>query len=109
MKQPKNILDEIKFLYSELFPICRSLTGNGNVKSLNILKKISDFKVIKFKSGQKCFDWKVPLVWKIKDAYIKNNNKKIIDFKVSNLHVVNYSHPIKKKFHLIVYKKNFIL
>lgn len=97
MRQPNNILDEIKFLYSELFPICRSLTGSGNAKSLEILKKISDFKVIKFKSGQKCYDWKVPLVWKIKDAYIKNNNKKIIDFKVNNLHVVNYSHPIKKR------------
>ncbi len=97
MTQLNNTLDEIKFLYSELFPICRSLTGDGNTKSLKILKNVTDFKVIKYKSGQQCYDWKIPLVWRIKDAYIKSDNKRVIDFKANNLHVVNYSHPIKKK------------
>ena len=96
MIKKKNILKRIQLLYSELFPICRSLTGDGNVKSLKILKKITNFKIIKYKSGQKCFDWKVPQVWKIKDAYIKSNNKKIIDFRLNNINIINYSQPVKK-------------
>ena len=106
----KNILRRIQFLYSKLFPICRSLTGDGNIKSLKILKKITDFKIIKYKSGQKCFDWKVPQVWKIKDAYIKSNNKKIIDFRLNNINIINYSQPVKKtiSFHNLKKKLHYI-
>ena len=101
----QTIEEQIRFLYSELFSICRSLTGKGNKKSLNILKKITNFKTIKYKSGQKCFDWEVPKVWKINDGYIKSNKNKILDFKKNNLHVVNYSSPIKKKISLSSLKK----
>ena len=82
----------------KLFPICRSITGDGVRKSLNIISKyIKNLKVKEIKSGTKVFDWRVPPEWNIKDAWIKDSKgKKIIDFKKNNLHLVNYSRPIKK-------------
>lgn len=90
----------------ELFHICRSLTGRGNIKTLKILKReIPKLKIKKIKSGTKVFDWKVPPQWDIYDAYIKDhNNNRIIDFKKNNLHLVGYSKPFKK----IVTKKNLL-
>lgn len=91
----------------KLFPINRSITGKGFTQSLNILrehnKKIS---IKKIKSKSKVFDWKVPLTWEIKDAYIEYEGKKIVDFKKNNLHVVNYSHQVKKKLYFKELKKN---
>ena len=55
----------------DLFPICRSLTGDGTKKTLNYFLRLNpEFKFIKFKSGKKVFDWVIPLEWNIKDAYI---------------------------------------
>ena len=84
---------------NELFSICRSITGDGIRKSLNIIKNnFPKLKLIKIKSGEKIFDWKVPMEWNIKDAYVKDKKgNKIIDFKSNNLHVVNFSVPINKK------------
>ncbi len=86
-------------LAKELFPINRSLTGKGNIKSLNILKRnLNELKIKSFKSGTKVFDWTIPKEWNIKEAWIKDNlGNKIIDFKNNNLHVISYSEPIKKK------------
>tara|TARA_A100001015_G_scaffold314299_1_gene423441 strand:- start:6217 stop:7509 length:1293 start_codon:yes stop_codon:yes gene_type:complete len=82
-----------------LFPINRSITGSGIVKSLNILKRIHpDLKINYFKSNTKVFDWTVPEEWNVKEAYVQDTNKKrIIDFKKNNLHLVGYSRPIKMK------------
>ena len=82
----------------DLFPICRSITGNGTRKTLNYFKNINpEFKTIKFSSGKKVFDWLIPLEWNIKDAFFKHENgKKFAEFKKNNLHVVGYSVPIKK-------------
>ena len=81
----------------DLFPICRSLTGDGTRKTLAYFEKINpELKRIKFKSGLKVFDWIVPLEWNIKDAFIMKNGKKIVDFKKNNLHVVGYSEPVNK-------------
>ena len=84
---------------NKLFPICRSLTGRGNAKTLEIIKRnIGNLKVLKFSSGSKVFDWQVPNEWNVKDAcLIDKYNKKIIDFKRNNLHLVGYSMPLKKK------------
>ena len=81
----------------DLFPICRSLTGDGTRKTLSYFEKINpELKRIKFKSGLKVFDWVVPLEWNIKEAFISKNGKKIVDFKKNNLHIVGYSRPVNK-------------
>ncbi len=82
----------------KLFPLTRSLTGQGVKKTLNIIQKeFPKLQIKKFKSGTKVFDWKIPEEWNVKDAYIIDKyNNKIIDFKKSNLHLVGYSIPIKK-------------
>lgn len=86
-------------IFDELFPICRSITGTGYRESIKILSKFINFKIYKFKSGSKIYDWKVPMEWTIRDAYILDNKKKkILDFKKNNLHIVNYSHPIERTF-----------
>lgn len=89
---------EMHELCHELFPICRSITGDGFRQSLDILRKhVPSLKVIEVPTGTKCFDWEVPKEWNIKDAYIvAPNGKKICDFKQSNLHVLGYSTPINK-------------
>ena len=88
-------------LMVELFPICRSITGNGVRKSLQILKNHIPLDILEVSSGTKVFDWTVPREWNINDAYIKNSKgEKIVDFKKSNLHVLNYSIPIHQKISL---------
>ena len=106
-KMNKNIGKKIFDLIKRLYPICRSLTGNGNKKTLNIIKKIiPKLKILKFKSGTKVFDWKIPDEWNVNDAYIISpKGKKIANFKNNNLHLVNYSIPIKKKISLKNLKK----
>jgi len=81
-----------------LFPIYRSITGNGIKKTLKIIKsQLPKLKIYQIKSGTKVFDWRVPPEWNIKDAYILDkNNIKIIDFKKNNLHLVSYSVPVSK-------------
>ena len=83
---------------NELYPLHRSITGNGVRKSLRIIKKyFPKLKVVEVASGTKVFDWTVPSEWNIKNAYVLDkNNKKIIDFKKNNLHLVAYSIPINK-------------
>ena len=83
---------------NKLFFICRSLTGNGVRKTLKIIKKnFPSLKIYKVSSGKKVFDWKVPPEWNVSDAYVIDKyNKKIVDFKNCNLHVIGYSIPINK-------------
>ncbi len=94
-------------VFDELFPICRSITGDGYRKSFNIINKFIPFKKYKYQTGKKVFDWKIPNEWNVKDAYIKNlKNKKIIDFKQNNLHLMNYSTPVNKIMSLSKLNKN---
>ena len=84
-------------LLSDLYPICRSITGNGVRETLNKIKSVVPLEVKEVPSGTPVFDWEVPKEWNIEDAWIKNSKgKKIVDFKKSNLHVLNYSTPIRK-------------
>ena len=86
-----------------LFPITRSISSPGNKETLNFLKnKITNLKIKNFKSGKLIYGWKIPKQWHVNEAYILENNKKILDFKKNNLHVLNFSKPIKKK---LTYKK----
>lgn len=90
--------EEMYKLIYELYPICRSITGNGVRETLNIIRKHIPLEIHEVPTGTKVFDWTVPKEWNIKDAYVKNSKgEKIIDFKKSNLHILNYSTPINKK------------
>jgi len=92
----------------DLFNLNRSITGKDTLKTLNYFKKINkDLKIIKFKSGSNVFDWKIPLEWNVKDAFIKHlkTNKKFAEFKKNNLHLVGYSIPINMTLDLKDLKK----
>ena len=86
------------FAKKKLFPICRSLTGSGNRKTLKLIKdQFSNLKIKKIRSGTKVLDWIIPHEWNIKNAYIIDKyGQKIVDFKKNNLHLVGYSHSINK-------------
>jgi aminopeptidase-like protein len=87
--------EEMHQLITELYPICRSITGNGVRETLHILTRHLPVKIHEIPSGTNIFDWAVPNEWNIHDAYIKNNQgERVVDFKQSNLHVVSYSQPI---------------
>ncbi|MDX2330789.1 DUF4910 domain-containing protein [Campylobacter hepaticus] len=87
-------------LAKKLFPICRSITGEGFRQSLKILDKTLGKNILYFhsiKSGTKVFDWVVPDEWHIKDGFILTpDGKKICDFKKHNLHILNYSQGVNK-------------
>jgi aminopeptidase-like protein len=96
-----NIGQDMHQLMSELYPICRSITGNGVRQTLSILQKHIPVKVHEVPTGMEVFDWTVPKEWNIRDAYIKNSKgEKIVDFQTCNLHVVNYSIPVHQKMSL---------
>jgi len=99
---------EIYTWVEELFPICRSITGQGLRDTLTYIKNIlPELKVFEVKSGTKVFDWEVPDEWNISEAYITDENEKIIvDFKDNNLHVVGYSEPIDEWLNLDDLDKN---
>ena len=95
---PAQTGDEMYRLISQLYPICRSITGNGVRETLKVLQQHIPLTVQEVPSGTQVFDWTVPKEWNIKDAYIKNSaGEKVVDFQKSNLHVLNYSVPINKK------------
>lgn len=84
-------------LMAELYPICRSITGNGARQTLAILGRRIPLEIREVPTGTDVFDWTIPREWNIRDAYVKNlRGEKIIDFQRSNLHVVNYSMPVNK-------------
>ena len=90
--------DEMYALIEELYPICRSITGNGVRETLKIIKKHLSVEIHEIASGTKAFDWEVPLEWNIRGGTIKNlQGNTLIDFKENNLHVLNYSSPIKAR------------
>lgn len=94
------MIDEIgKQMYmlcARLFPICRSITGEGFRQSLDILREyLPELQIHHVPSGTKVFDWEVPLEWNIRDAYIIDpDGNKLCDFKENNLHIVGYSVPV---------------
>ena len=88
-------------LIRKLYPICRSITGDGVRETLKILQEYIPLTIHEIPSGTEVFDWTIPKEWNIRDAYIKNaNGEKLVDFQKCNLHVLNYSLPINKRISL---------
>jgi aminopeptidase-like protein len=89
--------EEIYQFITELYPICRSITGDGLRKTLDMIKKKVPIKTQEIPTGTTVFDWTVPKEWNIQDAYVKDSNgRRVIDYNQSNLHVVGYSVPIRR-------------
>jgi aminopeptidase-like protein len=89
---------DIELYFDKLWPICRSITGNGLRESFKVLSDLIPLKLTEVPSGTAVFDWVVPNEWNINDAYIITpEGKKICDFKINNLHVVNYSTPVNQE------------
>lgn len=87
---------DIYRLIEELYPICRSITGNGVRETLAKLKTLIPLEIREVATGTKVLDWTVPKEWNIRDAYIKDaRGKRVVDFRKSNLHVVSYSVPVE--------------
>jgi len=98
---------QIHQLMAELFPICRSITGEGFRQTLRILQRHLPLEIHEVPSGTRVFDWTVPREWNIRDAYVKNaRGEKIIDFQESNLHILNYSVPFRGVLPLAELKKH---
>lgn len=103
----KALEKEISLLMQKLYPICRSITGNGFRETVRILQEYISLSVHEIPTGTKVFDWEVPKEWNIRDAYIKNSKGvKIVDFKENNLHVMSYSVPVRAKMSLEELQKN---
>jgi aminopeptidase-like protein len=81
---------------ADLYPICRSITGNGVRRTLEVIGRMIPMRVSEVASGTQVFDWTVPREWNIHDAYIKNSKgERVVDFRANNLHVMSYSVPVR--------------
>jgi aminopeptidase-like protein len=96
-----NIGNEIFELVAELYPICRSITGNGVRDTLRRLSRHIELDLHEVPTNTPAFDWRVPYEWNIRDAFIKDAlGTRVLDFKACNLHVISYSVPVHGYFHL---------
>ncbi|CAN1725040.1 putative polysaccharide biosynthesis protein with aminopeptidase-like domain [Hyphomicrobium sp. 1Nfss2.1] len=98
---------ELYRLAGEIYPICRSITGDGVRETLGVLARHVPLEVREVPTGTQVFDWTVPREWNIADAYVKDaSGRRVIDFKASNLHVVGYSAPVRTRLSLAELKKH---
>jgi aminopeptidase-like protein len=79
----------------ELYPICRSITGDGVRETLEAVAGRIPLELHEVPSGTPVLDWTVPEEWNIDDAYIARDGRRIVDFRESNLHVMSYSEPVR--------------
>jgi aminopeptidase-like protein len=92
---------------AELYPICRSITGDGLRETLRSVQQQIPLELSEVPTGTQVFDWTVPKEWNIRDAYVKNSHgERVIDFHESNLHVVNYSAPVRRRMSLAELKEH---
>jgi aminopeptidase-like protein len=91
-----SIGDGLHQFAAELYPICRSITGDGIRQTLRAIQQHIPLQIFEVPTGTAVFDWTVPKEWNIRDAYIKDSSgRRVVDFRDSNLHVLNYSVPIR--------------
>ena len=101
MESSDRVGAEIHDLIRNLFPICRSITGEGVRQSLRRLQQLIPLEVHEVPSGTSVLDWTIPNEWNIRDAWIKDGTgTKVVDFQRSNLHVVSYSQPVRVRMSL---------
>ena len=100
-REPHQLGRDMHRLVAELYPICRSITGDGVRQTLARLRERIPIDVHEVPSGTKVFDWTIPDEWNVRDAYVANAaGERVIDFRKQNLHLVGYSTPIRAKLSL---------
>jgi aminopeptidase-like protein len=96
MFEPNMNEKDLEFLFDTLWPLPRSISGDGVRESHKVIGEYIDINTYELQTGSKVFDWTIPPEWKVNNAYIIcPNGNKILDFHVNNLHLVGYSHPFK--------------
>jgi aminopeptidase-like protein len=99
---PERLGRSLHAFAAELFPICRSITGDGIRRTLDMIGERIPLAKSEVPTGTQVFDWTVPKEWNIRDAYIKDSKGiRVVDFQKSNLHVLNYSAPFRAKLKLV--------
>ncbi|WP_018181626.1 DUF4910 domain-containing protein [Kaistia granuli] len=104
---PASIGDEIYRLVTELFPICRSVAGEGVRETLRRMQREIPLTIHEVPTGTDVFDWTIPKEWTIRNAYIQSEaGERVVDFRRNNLHVMNYSVPVRANLELAELKKH---
>jgi len=89
---------ELHALVERLYPICRSITGDGVRQTLDIVGEHISLERHEVPTGTQVLDWTIPQEWNIRDAYVATpDGERVIDFQESNLHVVGYSVPVNER------------
>jgi aminopeptidase-like protein len=87
--------EELHRLVAELYPICRSITGDGVRRTLGVVGRELDLEVHEVPTGTQVLDWTVPREWNVRDAWVAGpGGRRVIDFQASNLHLMSYSVPV---------------
>jgi len=95
LKNWTEVGQELHSLVTDLYPICRSITGDGLRRTLAAIQQRVPLQITEVPTGTVVFDWTIPKEWNIRDAYIKDSHgNRIVDFRRCNLHVLNYSMPV---------------
>jgi aminopeptidase-like protein len=98
---------EMHDLVKRLYPVCRSITGNGVRETLRVLQEYIPIEMHEVPTGTRVFDWTVPKEWNIRDAWVKDaSGNKVVDFRDHNLHLLNYSIPVDEKIGLNALKQH---
>lgn len=104
---PSGIGERLHAFAADLYPICRSITGDGVRQTLDLIERLTPLARSEVPSGTQVLDWIVPREWNIADAYIKNAaGERVVDFRKHSLHVLNYSTPIRATMPLAELKNN---
>ncbi|BCP53488.1 aminopeptidase [Kaistia sp. 32K] len=98
---------EIYGLIAELFPICRSVAGDGVRETLRRMQRAIPLTIHEVPTGTQVFDWTIPREWNIREAYIRNEaGERVVDFRHNNLHVMNYSVAVRATLELAELRKH---
>ena len=104
---PAAVGQQMHRLVAQLYPLCRSITGNGVRRTLDVIAESIPLTVHEVPTGTQVLDWTVPREWNIRDAYVADSGgRRVIDFTKSNLHVVGYSVPVRSTMSLAALREH---